>query len=56
MTSLVGAAAMETALVRLKQQGLSQAEDIPMFDFKEFCRLIGFEEVWEFERRWAPKE
>jgi 2-methylisocitrate lyase-like PEP mutase family enzyme len=56
MTSLVAAAAMETALLRLKQEGLSQAADIPMFDFKEFCRLIGFEDVWDFERRWAPKE
>jgi hypothetical protein len=24
-----------------------------LFDFKEFCSLIGFEDVWEFERRWA---
>jgi len=53
MTSLVAAAAMEQALRRLKDQGLSQAEDIPMFDFGEFCRLIGFEDVWEFERKWG---
>jgi 2-methylisocitrate lyase-like PEP mutase family enzyme len=52
MTSLVAAAAMEQALVQLKQNGLSQTADIPMFNFKEFCSLIGFEEVWEFERRW----
>jgi 2-methylisocitrate lyase-like PEP mutase family enzyme len=56
MTSLVAAASMEKALLRLKHEGLSQAEDIPMFEFKEFCGLIGFEEVWEFERRWAQKE
>jgi 2-methylisocitrate lyase-like PEP mutase family enzyme len=55
MTSLVAAAAMEAALVRLKQDGLSQAADIPMFDFKEFCSLIGFEDVWAFERRWAKE-
>jgi hypothetical protein len=24
-----------------------------MFDFKEFCGLIGFQEVWEFEKTWA---
>lgn len=53
MTSLVAAAAMERALRVLKTEGTSQAPDIPMFDFNEFCRLIGFEEVWEFERRWA---
>jgi 2-methylisocitrate lyase-like PEP mutase family enzyme len=53
MTSLVAAAAMETALTLLKTSGLSQSPAIPMFDFGEFCRLIGFESVWDFERRWA---
>jgi 2-methylisocitrate lyase-like PEP mutase family enzyme len=53
MTSMVAAAAMEKALRTLKDQGLSQTPDIPMFDFGEFCRLIGFEQVWEFEKRWA---
>jgi hypothetical protein len=53
MTSLVAAAAMETALRRLKEDGESQAGDIPMFDFRTFCGLIGFEDVWEFERKWG---
>jgi 2-methylisocitrate lyase-like PEP mutase family enzyme len=53
MTSLVAAAAMERALRQLKDQGRSQSPEIPMFDFGEFCALIGFEEVWEFERTWA---
>jgi len=53
MTSLVAAAAMESALQTLKTHGLSQSPTLPMFDFQEFCGLIGFEEVWEFERRWA---
>jgi len=53
MTSLVAAAAIETALQRLKSDGLSQASDIPMFDFKTFCRMIGFEDVWAFERKWS---
>ena len=53
MTSLVAAAAMESALRTLKNTGHSQVPAIPMFDFTEFCRLIGFEAVWEFERRWA---
>jgi 2-methylisocitrate lyase-like PEP mutase family enzyme len=51
MTSLAAAAAMERALLDLKTRGAY--EDRPLFDFKEFCRLIGFEAVWEFERRWA---
>jgi len=53
MTSLVAAAAIETALRRLKDEGVSQAGDIPMFDFKTFCGLIGFEDVWAFERKWG---
>ncbi len=53
LTSLVAAAAMETALRRLKEDGVSQAADIPMFDFKTFCGLIGFEDVWAFERKWG---
>ena len=53
MTSLVAAAAMEAALRTLKDGGVSQDPKIPMFDFMEFCRLIGFDAVWEFERKWA---
>ncbi len=53
MTSLVAAAAMEAALRTLKDSGVSQDPSQPMFDFMEFCRLIGFEAVWDFERKWA---
>jgi 2-methylisocitrate lyase-like PEP mutase family enzyme len=56
MTSLVAAAAMEQSLRHLKQAGTSRSPDIPMADFNEFCRLIGFEQVWEFEKRWARGE
>lgn len=53
MTSLVAAAAMEQALQVLKTQGVSSMPNIPMFDFNEFSRLIGFEKVWQFEQRWT---
>ena len=53
MTSLVAAAAMEQALVRLKNDGEGHPAEMPIFDFSEFCGLIGFEEVWEFEKKWA---
>lgn len=59
MTSLVACAAMETALRRLKGEGVCEADDIPLFKFAEFCELIGFPDVWEFEKKWArnlPKE
>ncbi len=51
MTSLAAASAMEQALTALKTQGAYA--DLPIFDFKEFCGLIGFEEVWAFEKKWA---
>lgn len=53
LTSLVAAAAMETALTRLKTEGSPQPEGLPMMDFKQFCSMIGFDEVWEFEKKWA---
>ena len=51
LTSLVAAAAMEKALQGLKQEGIGEPDGL--FDFKEFCSLIGFEEVWEFDRKWG---
>jgi 2-methylisocitrate lyase-like PEP mutase family enzyme len=51
MTSLVAAAAMERALIALKCNGAYA--DQPLFDFKEFCGLIGFDDVWDFEKKWA---
>ncbi len=53
MTSLIAAAAMETALRRMKAEGTGQPGSMPIFDFTEFCSLIGFEDVWAFERQWA---
>lgn len=55
MTSLVAAAAMEQALRRLKTEGLAQSPEQPLFDFMEFCELVGFRDVWDFEQRWARK-
>lgn len=53
MTSLAAAAAMEAALLNLKQTGTSLSPEVPLFNFKEFCSLIGFEDVWAFDKKWA---
>lgn len=53
MTGLAAAAAVENALRHLKAEGVSVSPNVKFFDFNEFNSLIGFEEVWEFERRWA---
>jgi 2-methylisocitrate lyase-like PEP mutase family enzyme len=51
LTSLAAAAAMEKALIDLKEQGIGQPDGL--FSFNEFCSLIGFEDVWAFEKKWA---
>jgi 2-methylisocitrate lyase-like PEP mutase family enzyme len=53
ITGLAAAAAVANALTVLKSTGTSKSPDLPLFSFSEFNSLIGFEEVWEFERRWA---
>lgn len=52
-TGLAAAAAAENALRVLKGEGTSHSPNLPLFSFAEFNTLIGFEEVWDFERRWA---
>lgn len=50
---LAAAAAAAQALRLLKETGTSRHPDLPLFGFEEFCRLIGFPEVWEFEAKWG---
>lgn len=52
-TGLAAARAVENALTVLKTEGTSNSPNLPLFSFAEFNHLIGFEEVWEFEKRWA---
>lgn len=52
LTALVSAAATQHALSRLKQSGTSLHDDVKLFAFEDFCRLIGFEDVWAFDERW----
>lgn len=54
LTSLVAATAMEQCLRDLKDKGVGEPEGI--FNFKEFCSLIGFDDVWAFEKKWAKDQ
>src|SRR6185312_13817387 len=47
--------ALRRAYTDLQQNGTSTAA-VPMYSFTEFSKLIGFEDVWEFERRYAESE
>lgn len=55
-STLAATTAMYKALSHLKEHGTSQAKDVELYDFKKFCRLIGFEDIWEFDRRWAEDD
>lgn len=44
--------ALQRAYLDLQKNGTTTA-GVPMFSFAEFNKLIGFEDVWEFERRYA---
>jgi 2-methylisocitrate lyase-like PEP mutase family enzyme len=53
ITGLAAAAAIENALRVFKAEGTSNSPNLPLFNFREFQSLIGFEDVWAFERKWA---
>jgi 2-methylisocitrate lyase-like PEP mutase family enzyme len=53
MTALGAAAAVEKALLTIKQDGSSLSPDVPHFSFAEFNELIGFPDVWAFEKKWS---
>lgn len=53
LSSLIAASAIETAFTKLRDEGEGEPEGMPMFDFKTFCEMIGFREVWDFESKWA---
>jgi len=50
--ALSAAAAVEHALTQLKTHGTSVHDDVPLFNFAEMCKLVGFEDVWAFEDKW----
>lgn len=53
LASLAAAAAVHRALSHLKTHEDGNSPDIPLYDFNRFCELIGFKDVWAFERKWA---
>jgi 2-methylisocitrate lyase-like PEP mutase family enzyme len=51
-TALAANAAVERMLKHLKAHGTSASPDIPLYDFQHFGSIIGFDQVYAFERRW----
>jgi 2-methylisocitrate lyase-like PEP mutase family enzyme len=53
VTGLLAAAkALERVYAALKETGSSDTPGAELYGFDRLCRLAGFEEVWEFEKRW----
>jgi 2-methylisocitrate lyase-like PEP mutase family enzyme len=52
MAALSASAAMERAMQNLKTEGTSISPAVPLFGFDDFCRMVGFDEVWAFEEKW----
>lgn len=47
---LAAAAALKSVYETLRRDGSSAALDVPLYPFDNFSKLIGFEDVWAFER------
>jgi 2-methylisocitrate lyase-like PEP mutase family enzyme len=52
---LASAAAMQVAYARL-QAGRVEADTAPLMPFAEMTKLMGFEDVWDFEKRHAQDD
>lgn len=50
--ALAASAAIEKAYTHLKATGTSKSPDVPLYGFDDFCRMVGFEDVWAFEEKW----
>lgn len=49
-------AAADAAFASMKQTGDANASGLALYDFKGFCKEIGFEEVYEFEKKFGRYE
>ena len=56
VTALLAAVRSMTQVYQtLKNDGSSASIDVPLYDFDQLTKLMGFEDIWAFERRWASE-
>jgi 2-methylisocitrate lyase-like PEP mutase family enzyme len=53
---LAATAAMKLVYGTLKREGSSATIDVPLQPFEELTRLMGFEDIWEFEKRFTERK
>ncbi len=56
MAPLVMLSAIEKSYRTLKGEGVCETDAIPMYEFKQFCTDIGFDQIHEFEKKWGRYE
>jgi 2-methylisocitrate lyase-like PEP mutase family enzyme len=44
--------AVESVYMHLKETGSSPGLKTPLYDFKRFSNMMGFDKVWAFEKKW----
>lgn len=53
---LAAVRAMADVYQGFKQQGSSAGTSVPLYDFADLTQLMGFEDVWAFEKRYAEPD
>ena len=46
-------AALQTVYSQILETGSSIGTDTPLANFMDFSKRMGFEAVWDFEKKWA---
>ena len=52
---LAATAALESVYRQIRQTGSSMGCSVPIYNFAEMNRLMGFEEVWRFDQAHAER-
>jgi 2-methylisocitrate lyase-like PEP mutase family enzyme len=49
---LAAGKAVESVYMHLKETGSSPGLETPLYDFTRFSKMMGFDKVWAFEKKW----
>ncbi len=53
---LAAGAALESVYGTLKRTGTSHEVNVPLYDFEGFSRVVGFQDVWDFDAKWGASD
>jgi 2-methylisocitrate lyase-like PEP mutase family enzyme len=52
---LAAGSAVESVYMHLKETGSSPGLSTPLYDFTRFSKMMGFDKVWAFEKKWLDQ-